>query len=81
MNARGFTLIELLVVVAIVAVLMAILMPSLCLAREQARSLHCASNLKTLALAWNMYNDANDDKIVSGGTQFGGGTYNKSEMS
>lgn len=69
MKTRAFTLIELLVVIAIIAVLMAILMPSLRLAREQARSLHCASNLKTLALAWNMYNDANDDKIVSGATQ------------
>ncbi len=65
MKMRAFTLIELLVVIAIIAVLMAILMPSLRLAREQARSIQCASNLKTLALAWNMYNDANDDKIVN----------------
>jgi len=68
MKMRAFTLIELLVVIAIIAVLMAILMPSLRLAREQARSVQCGSNLKTLALAWNMYNDANDDKIVSGWT-------------
>lgn len=60
----GFTLIELLVVIAIIALLMAILMPSLHLAREQARGVHCVHNLRTLTLAWLMYKDDNDDKLV-----------------
>ena len=53
---------------AIIAVLMAILMPSLRLAREQARSIHCRSNVRTLTLAWLMYRDENDGKLVRGDT-------------
>jgi len=68
MRRRAFTLIELLVVIAIIAVLMAILMPSLKRAKEQARSLHCRSNVRTLGMAWFMYKDENDAKIVPGGT-------------
>ena len=61
---RAFTLIELLVVIAIIAVLMAILMPSLRLAKDHATRLQCIANVKTLSLAWLMYKDANDDKLV-----------------
>jgi len=65
---KAFTLIELLVVIAIIAVLMSILMPSLRLAREQARSIHCLSNIRTLTMAWSLYKDENDSKLVSGHT-------------
>ncbi len=65
-SRRGFTLIELLVVIAIIAVLMAILMPSLNRAREQGKRALCLGNLKQLTLAWIMYADENDDKIVCG---------------
>ena len=64
----GFTLIELLVVIAIIAVLMAILMPALNRAREQGKRSTCLSNLKQLTLAWIMYADDNDDKLVCGDT-------------
>jgi prepilin-type N-terminal cleavage/methylation domain-containing protein/prepilin-type processing-associated H-X9-DG protein len=65
-NQRGFTLIELLVVIAIIALLMAILMPALQRAREQGRRAVCLNYLKTLTLAWTMYADENDDRIVNG---------------
>ncbi len=70
---KGFTLIELLVVIAIIAILMAILMPSLQLAREQAQRTVCLHNIGQLSLAWIMYADENDDRIVNGDVgEYGG---------
>jgi prepilin-type N-terminal cleavage/methylation domain-containing protein/prepilin-type processing-associated H-X9-DG protein len=63
---NGFTLIELLVVIAMIAVLMAILMPSLNIAREQAKGIGCSSNQKTLALGYIMYAGDNDDSVCGG---------------
>ena len=71
MKTKAFTLIELLVVIAIIAVLMAIIMPSLRAVKDQAKRVHCVSNLKALSLAWFMYKDENDDKLVGGHTQAG----------
>lgn len=66
----GFTLIELLVVIAIIAVLMAVLMPALSRAREQGKRAVCLNNVKTLAFAWIMYADENDDRLVNGATGY-----------
>lgn len=55
MSRRAFTLIELLAVVAIVALLMAILIPGLRAAREQARAQVCRVNLGTVSRGFLMY--------------------------
>src|SRR5437773_12126236 len=60
---RGFTLIELLVVIAIIAILAAILFPVFAQAREQARKTSCASNLKQIALALQMYQQDYDETM------------------
>lgn len=63
---RAFTLIELLVVVAIIALLLAILLPSLAGARDAAKSAKCLANLQQLGRGFHSYAGENADFLCSG---------------
>jgi len=56
-RARAFSLTELLVSLAIVAVVVSILLPTLSVARSAARTTACAVNLKQIGVAWMLYLD------------------------
>ena len=80
----GFTLIELLVVVAIIALLIAILLPSLAKAREAAKRTVCGQNVKGILSACNVYarenenwwptvgswHDVNDNPVSAGNPKY-----------
>ena len=65
---RGFTLIELLVVIAIIAILAALLLPTLGKAHEQARTIRCVNNMKQLIFSWVLYAHDNTENLPNNWT-------------
>lgn len=63
LRKRAFTLLELLVVISIMALLMAVLLPSLSSARQSAKANVCLSNLKGIGSALSLYLNENDDRL------------------
>lgn len=68
---RGFTLIEMMVVVAIIAILVALLVPNFVRARAQAQTAACEANLKEIATALELYDTDNQSYPNFNGTQLG----------
>ena len=65
LTGRGFAVVGIIVPVLMFLLVIVLLLPALSRAREQGKRTVCLSNLRQMSLAWMMYADENDDKIVN----------------
>lgn len=63
---RAFTIVELIVIISIIGLLMALLIPALNTAQTRGRKLNEANNARSLAMAWNLYGNANNSAAAPG---------------
>ena len=65
-------MIELLVVIGVIAILAAMLLPTLAAGKHAAQGIKCLNNLKQIDLAWLMYAQDHDDRLVSNASRVEG---------
>ena len=70
-HRSAFTLVELLVVIGIIAIMIALLLPALSRAREQANAIKCMSNLRQLGQAFVLYNTNYNGYVIPSYTMTG----------
>lgn len=66
-NPRAFTLVELLVVIGVIALLMALLLPTLHRARKQARAVACRANLRQWSIVFKAYTSGTEGALHNQG--------------
>lgn len=64
-RARAFTLIDILVSISVIAILIAILLPSIAMVRESARKVICSSDMRQIGLGMNLYSEDNKSVLPS----------------
>ena len=77
-HERGFTLIELLVVIAIIAILAALLLPSLSRAKMSAQATDCGNHIRQLNVGWILYADDHLGMLVNNSSMTDTRTYRQS---
>jgi len=71
----GFTLLELLIVIAVIAILASLLLPALGRAKESAKQINCAGNLKNIGILILQYAQEFDDRLIPYTTVWSGSSH------
>ena len=74
-SMHGFTIVELLIVISIIALLIALLLPALAMARQSADAISCAANLRSIGILNAEYADTYAGMLPPGQISYGYGDY------